>query len=138
MNIVFVCHANRFRSPFAEIILRSLKPSWSIVSAGVKGEGYGLRAGKPSRDEATLRKLSLEDHRSQKLTNAMVEDADYVFYMDGGNLVRLGGWPSGNFKCLAEPIGEKRIPDPAFISDRVRRGAIYQMIEQACKEIANW
>ena len=88
-----------------------------MLSRGVK-PGCSGPAAKKVREWAAGRGYDLGRHRAVGLTDEDVRRADLVLYMDAGNLARLtSGWPEACAKarCLAEYVGEARIPDPAFV-----------------------
>ncbi|MFH1496338.1 MAG: low molecular weight protein arginine phosphatase [Verrucomicrobiota bacterium] len=85
--IVTVCTANICRSPMAEALLRhalAAEPeplkSARIVSAGVAGR-KGDKISENSR--LALKKVGIEmqDHRSQPLTDELIDKADIIFCM---------------------------------------------------------
>ncbi len=88
-QILFVCTANRYRSPIAEACfkdeLMKHKPenNWSILSAGT-----WTTDGLPAMPEAIQRAqqigLDLQGHRSRAITGEMLEDADLVLVMESG------------------------------------------------------
>jgi protein-tyrosine-phosphatase len=77
MNIVVVCTGNTCRSPLAAVLLKSLRPSWNIRSAGVSA-GNGRPASRNSASVAKELGLSLADHSSQDLSPELVHWADLV------------------------------------------------------------
>lgn len=135
MNILFICHGNRFRSPFAECITKSLRPDWRVESAGVKDPIGTHPAAPPARAAAEERGLSLATHRARLVSWDMMEKADWVLFMDRGNLRRLherfGTKFDTKLLCLASVVGGTRIPDPCFISGEGRL-AIWEIIVRAC------
>jgi protein-tyrosine-phosphatase len=87
-KILTVCHANRFRSPLAEVFLKRY-PHLEVRSAGFQRSG--LRAGKPVREAARRLGFDLETHRSTELSQELVDWADYVILMNPTQLDRLAG-----------------------------------------------
>jgi protein-tyrosine-phosphatase len=135
MNLLFVCHGNRYRSPFAEGLMRELCLKVSCKSAGVKLPIGNFGVAKPSRDAALRRGVVLTG-RSQGTSVELLAWADTIYYMDGGNLRRLQDQfgPSEKYVCLARVLGESRIPDPAFLTGEPR-DRVWQLIEDACREL---
>lgn len=88
-QILFVCTANRYRSPIAaacfkdELIKRKHENNWSVLSAGT-----WTTDGLPAMPEAIQRAkqigLDLQEHRSRAITGEMLEDADLVLVMESG------------------------------------------------------
>jgi low molecular weight protein-tyrosine phosphatase len=77
-TLVFVCTANRARSPVAEAIARRLSPPEVVV----RSRGIHTRPGLPPLAEAVsaARRLGfdIDAHRSEQLDRRSVEDADLV------------------------------------------------------------
>ena len=88
-QILFVCTANRYRSPIAaacfkdESLKRKQGDKWSVLSAGT-----WTTDGMPAMPDAILRAkqigLDLQGHRSRAITGEMLEDADLVLVMESG------------------------------------------------------
>jgi protein-tyrosine phosphatase len=77
-TLVFVCTANRARSPVAEAVARRLSPPDVVV----RSRGIRTRPGLPPLPEAAsaARRLGIDidAHRSEQLDRGSVEDADLV------------------------------------------------------------
>jgi len=96
-NILFVCKGNTDRSPLAAAVLRRRlamqfncreneleEKGFRVESAGVAAED-GRRASRKARrvaDEMFDPSLNLDDHRSQKLTEELVEQSSRIFCME--------------------------------------------------------
>ena len=83
-RVLFVCHGNIYRSPFAEgaflhLLPRTLRGRIAVASAGFVGPG------RPAPPEsvtlAASQGFDLTEHRSQLLTPAMVKESDLVVVM---------------------------------------------------------
>lgn len=89
-SILFVCNANRFRSPLAAAMFRKrlqeleIPGSWQVGSAGM-----WAAPGQPAlqRAAAAGRKLGLDlsDHRSARLSRSMVSEYDLIVVMEAGH-----------------------------------------------------
>lgn len=153
MNVLVLCHANRWRSPLAAGIIqrecdkRALVVT--VVQAGFKEAG--LPAGRPVRDAALELGFSLENHRSKVLSYQMLHDADFIVFMDGGNLRRLQkaiefgakhrDW-EGRLLALGSYCqpARTRIEDLAFISPRTQPvdfDRVVRYIDQACRTLVD-
>lgn len=88
MKVLFVCHGNINRSPSAEIIARQLFPDLEVKSCGLK-TWAGRITSKKMRETLNARGFPTEGIRSTPITQELVEWADKIFYMDGGNERRL-------------------------------------------------
>lgn len=89
MKILFVCHSNTNRSISAEIILKTLLRRDPVLKgADIKVDSAGVTLGKKS----DMRKLTVEEleklgysaeHDSFKqVTEEMIKESDYVFFVD--------------------------------------------------------
>ncbi|NNJ23993.1 low molecular weight protein arginine phosphatase [Alienimonas chondri] len=88
-TIVFVCTGNTCRSPLAEALLRHRlsqveAPAVRVVSAGLSA-GYGSAASPESVDLARRAGADLDAHRSQPLTEDLLDSADRVMCMTRGH-----------------------------------------------------
>ena len=79
-HILVVCHGNICRSPYLEAALRRRLPEARVWSAGFVGPGRSVPA--ESRAVAGRRGLDLSAHRSQLLSDEVVQPADLVIVMD--------------------------------------------------------
>lgn len=101
MNVLILCHANRWRSALVHGYLEHLQamgrghPTLGFASAGFKEAGRP--AGKPIRDAALELGFSLEDHRSEVISPEHVSNADMIIHMGPGNEKRLRSflWTNG-------------------------------------------
>lgn len=80
-RVLVVCTANRVRSPIAaSLFARHLATAG--VHAEVRSAGTNAEPGLPARAEATAALDGIADHRSARLTAAMIEEADLVVGME--------------------------------------------------------
>ena len=96
-TVLFVCHGNIIRSPFAAAALGREAASRDRATR-VTSAGLAARPGEPADpraiDSAEERGLSLEKHGARRLNAEQVEAADAIFVMDHMNLGRLlAGFP---------------------------------------------
>jgi len=120
-GILFVCHGNICRSPYAEAAFRAALPTWlrgmRIMSAGFIG------AGRPVPPEALTVAarlgVDLGPHRSASLAPAAVAAARLVVVMDGAQrdeIVHRFRRPPEDVIVLGdldpEPIDTRAIRDP--------------------------
>ena len=93
-TILFLCTANRFRSPLAEAFMREKineKPDsgeWVIESAGTWTKD-GMPALSQTLQVAQYFGLDLKDHRSKQVTAELLSRADLVLVMESGHLEAL-------------------------------------------------
>ncbi len=143
-NILVICHGNINRSPFAAAVMQHYGGiGLSVISAGFVNPG--TRAAKKMRDAAKARGYDLGNHRSQLVTRELLEWAEVVVYMDGGNYKRLTNLLNGDgvevtTTCLAKWASPEleRIPDPGFMARASSEfAATVEIIEEAAREFAN-
>jgi protein-tyrosine-phosphatase len=84
-SVLFVCHGNICRSPYAEKVFvqrlpRELREYMTVLSAGFVDPGRGSPAHAVS--VAAARGVELRSHRSRVLSRAMVAAMDLVIVMD--------------------------------------------------------
>lgn len=120
INVLVLCHGNINRSALSGEILKTMK-GLNVVSAGFKNPGR--RAAAKMRIASKLYAIDLDAHRSQVVTKEMIEAANIVIYMDGGNFARLrelvpAPLPGQQWFCLGEFAvpPRKKIDDPHFIA----------------------
>jgi protein-tyrosine phosphatase len=145
-DVLFVCHGNICRSPYAEhALVRDLgdREGWRIVSAGF------VKPDRPSPAEAravaSRRGVDLEEHRSRLLTDESVETADLIYVMSAAqerDIQEQFGADPGKVWVLGdldpEPIRKRTIRDPVEqpeavfeeVYDRIDR-CIRVMVESA-------
>lgn len=91
-SVVFVCHGNIIRSPFAAVAF-AREASLRGRPVQVTSSGLSARTGEPAdpraMDSAEERGLTLESHRAQPLDAAQVARAGVIFIMDHLNLGRI-------------------------------------------------
>ncbi len=116
--ILFICHGNICRSPYAAAVARRLLPDPAgIASAGFIGPG---RASPPEAIAAARESgIDLTPHRSQLVTPRLLEAADLVLVMDVDQRRRIvAARPAlaGRTVLLGDldprPITTRAIPDP--------------------------
>lgn len=139
MKVLFVCHGNINRSPSAEIIAKKLQPQWEVKSCGLKTWAGRITA-KNMRITLGERGYGAEGIRSSEITDELVEWADRIFYMDGGNerrfLARFGSLAKA--QRLSDFVdGSDRIPDPTWCKDRSTHHRVISMIEEAVGKIGD-
>jgi protein-tyrosine-phosphatase len=87
-NVVFVCHGNILRSPFAAALFarltRHTAPAIEVSSAGLRA-GSSRGADPRGVEWATTYDIDLRPHRSRLLTRNIVSAADAVVVMDFAN-----------------------------------------------------
>jgi protein-tyrosine phosphatase len=86
-TIVFVCRANRFRSPYAaacfrrELGERKMDADWRVISAGTQGTGR-LPPLRLALQHADRKGMDLSEHASRGVHAAQVQAADLIIVME--------------------------------------------------------
>ena len=120
--ILFVCTANRFRSPLAaacfqkELAVRKPDGDWQVSSAGtwtMDGQPAALEAMKGARQLG----LDIRDHKSRIITAETIKNADVILVMEQGQKEALcSEFPDSAFKVhlLSEAASGVAydVPDP--------------------------
>ena len=94
-RIVFVCHGNICRSPAAEFIAkveirkRGLEGKVEVSSRAVSHEEIGNDIYPPMKSALRHAEIPFGVHRAAFLTTQEAFEANVVYYMDEGNLIRL-------------------------------------------------
>src|SRR5690606_1696578 len=84
-SVVFVCHGNIYRSPFAEYLFRKLLPpslaaSVQVSSAGFVGPGRSSPEGAVAL--ASRRGIDLAAHRASRITPGRISDDTLVVVVE--------------------------------------------------------
>ena len=88
-NILFICTANRYRSPVAEacfkneVLKHGQEHEWTVLSAGTWTTD-GLPAAPEAIDRAKQLGIDIQEHRSQVITTSLLQGADLVLVMEQG------------------------------------------------------
>jgi len=138
LKVLFVCHGNINRSPSAEIVAKQLHPDWEVKSCGLK-TWPGRITAKKMRDTLNRRGYATDGIRSTPITPELVEWADLILYMDGGNekrfLAQFGSIEkaerlSNYTKCV------NRIPDPTWCKDYSTHEQLVDLLEESIENIS--
>lgn len=117
-TILFICLGNICRSPYAEHVFRARNGgAVRAVSAGFILPGR--QPPESALEMAASRNVDTEDHRSQVVSDALLDDADVVFIFDRFNARRLrkvASVPGDRVLWLGdldpEWVGKRAIIDP--------------------------
>ena len=148
-SVLFVCTANRFRSPLAAAVFRKLLQTrekenlWRVESAGTWTRA-GLPATPEALQEAAVLGLDLSGHESHPIDGELLARSDLVLVMEANQLeaIRIEFHSSmGTTHLLSEvAVGSAfDIPDPYRMSNMDNAHAIAreicQLIEKGFDEI---
>lgn len=135
-KVLFVCHGNVNRSAAAHIIAQQdYSKELTVKSCGLKTTDGKITA-KKMREALDAKGYKTEGIRSSVITQAMVDWADYIFYMDDANerrfIDQFGEMDKA--KKLSNLIpGCKKIPDPAFDKGYETHYKVIDLIKSALK-----
>jgi protein-tyrosine-phosphatase len=134
-RLLFVCHGNICRSPFAERLARMRLDRCSVESAGVRAEP-GLRSPERLVRMARTMGVDLEDQRSTRVEAARVAWADLILVMDADNYALLAAdFPEAVTKMTLLGLFAREaravIPDPYTMSE----GQVCDVLEQICEAV---
>ncbi len=91
--IMFVCSGNTCRSPMAagalQVLLEKQRPGkFQIISSGT-GAASGFPATEFALEASKIWNCDLSEHRSQPLTDALIDESDLILAMTAGHLREL-------------------------------------------------
>jgi protein-tyrosine phosphatase len=119
-SVLFVCHGNICRSPFAETYFRSLLEK-NGISLRVRSAGLDTTPGKPAHTNTSTvgreRQLSLDEHMTTQLQANLVNQSDLVIVMEVAQKHRIHSlYPGSKGKVVLlgyfDPTGPLEIADP--------------------------
>jgi protein-tyrosine-phosphatase len=146
MNVLILCHGNRYRSPLCHAIVQKFNTKLHIRSRGFRDDD-NKPAAKPVREYARKKiGLDLSEHRSVCLTTNDLIWADVIIYMDKGNKRRLEEKACGHLKdrhvfCLGEFVSPPvpKIPDPAFFPYQSKQFQdVMELVYNASRNLATY
>lgn len=149
IKILFVCTANRFRSPLAEAYFncsaakKGDEQDFHAVSAGTWTEN-GYPATSDAQRLARLQGLDIEKHQSREISGKILEGSDLVLVMEAGHkeaIVHEFPFVTNRIFLLSETfLGIPfDVPDPYLTEEPPSRVAkeIFEMIDKGYDQILN-
>jgi len=146
-KILFVCTANRFRSPLAAYYFQNLlEKDEHAEDIVVESAGTWTRDGLPATGDAqelaATMGISLSQHRSREVTNPILQSADLILVMETGQKEAIvHEFPSTKDRIflLSEVVTkvEFDIADPYMTEESPERIAkeIFQLIKKGYDRI---
>lgn len=129
-RVLFVCTANRARSPMAEMIARDLFDR-AALAVDVSSAGF-LEGGRPAEPEArrvaSKRGLDLGSHTSRQLDQAIVDASDLILTMTSTHVLDIcATWPDAASRTfalgeVARFDGATATPDAGSLDPEALRG----------------
>jgi len=145
-GILFVCTANRYRSPIAEAYFREilsrqgLESSWEVRSAGTWTED-GWPPMPEAVEIAAQYGLDIRQHRSSVISEPLIRGADLVLVMESGQKEALQVEFSvyrAKIRMLSEVVNGLAVdlPDPVrYASDHSIIPELIKMLETGSEKI---
>ena len=136
IKVLFVCHGNICRSPMAEFVLKDmvknagLSHKFHIASAAASREELGNPVYPPAKRELARHGLSCEGKRARQITQADLEEYEYIYYMDSRNRQRLQGMFPQYDRFL--PFLNRDVADPWYTGDFTQTWAD---VQEGCRRI---
>ncbi len=136
IKILFVCHGNICRSPMAEFVLKDMAAKagvahlFRIDSVATSREELGNPVYPPARRELARHGITCEGHRARQITQADLDNNDYVYYMDSNNARNLRRLFPGQDKW--QPFLHRDVADPWYSGDFTQT---WLDIEEGCRRI---
>ena len=141
MRVLMVCLGNICRSPMAEAVLATMRPDWTVDSAGTGGWHAGERP-----DQRTLSELQRHGiataHRARQVAVEDFTDFDLILAMDRQNLRDLQGIRPPDATARLEllgaydPAGVAEVPDP-YYDGAEAFAAIHVQITRCCAALVD-
>ena len=121
IKILFICHGNICRSPMAEFVLKDMVKKagrageFQIASVATSREELGNPVYPPARRELHSHGIACDGHRARQITQADVDNWDYIYYMDSNNARNLSRMFPGETKF--RPFLNRSVADPWYSGD---------------------
>lgn len=139
-HILFVCTANRYRSPIAEASLKrclaelGLQNNWHVSSAGTWTKD-GLPAMKEAVKEAALQGLDISSHSSRVIKKSILAEANLVLVMEQGQKEALQNeFP--HYKNRVFLLSHAAVGLPYDIPDPVTKNDVGDVAKEICDLIS--
>jgi protein-tyrosine phosphatase len=138
VNVLFVCLGNICRSPMAEAVFRDLVRKeglagrFEIASAGIGDWHAGEPPHRGTRETLKRHGIQPDGLTAKRVSQAMLDRADYVVAMDDENLADLRSWRIERQKVsrildYAPDVEVRDVPDPYFDG---RFELVYQLVSK--------
>ncbi|HJT21826.1 MAG TPA: low molecular weight protein-tyrosine-phosphatase [Nitrospira sp.] len=142
-SVLFVCHGNICRSPFAEIYFRSVMAKTGMALR-VMSAGLDTTPGKPAHANTKAlgreRQLSLDQHTTTQLQSELVSQSDLIVVMEIAQKQRIQSlYPASNGKVVLlgyfDPKGPLEIADP-YGKPMEQFQACFAQVARCCDNLA--
>lgn len=133
-KICFVCLGNICRSPMAEFVMSSLLEDrdWIVESRATSRWEHGNPIHQGT--QAILRKYQIpyrSDKTSRQISQADLDDFDYILAMDNHNLDDLRQIANAEQAEKIFLFGKESVPDPWYTGDFEET---YRLVTQFCQD----
>ncbi len=137
MNLLFLCTGNSCRSQMAEGWAKQFAPSgWKIESAGIEAHGKNPRAIAVMQEAG----VDISGQESTILTDAMLDDADYLITVCGNADERCPLLPPGTRKehwPLDDPAKATGNEEQIMEAFRTTRDEVRRRVEELIKRLVS-
>ncbi|MCX2682500.1 low molecular weight phosphotyrosine protein phosphatase [Campylobacter sp. MIT 21-1685] len=128
-KILFVCLGNICRSPMAEFVMRDLlikaklQDKFEVLSAGTSGEHNGEQMHYGTKKILNAHNIPSTPFRSQKLTQKLCDEANYILTMDNSNFNNVMKTFNNiqnkiiKFGSFTKELHYNEVPDPWYSGD---------------------
>ena len=133
-KICFVCLGNICRSPMAEFVMKSLLGTrdWQVESRATSNWEMGNPIHQGTQE--ILRKYQIPyrtDKTSQQISQADLDDFDYILAMDNHNLDDLRQIANAEQAEKIFLFGKESVPDPWYTGDFEET---YSLVQAGCQD----
>ena len=137
MNLLFLCTGNSCRSQMAEGWAKQFAPAgWKIESAGIEAHGKNPRAIAVMQEAG----VDISGQESTILTDAMLDDADYLITVCGNADERCPLLPPGTRKehwPLDDPAKATGNEEQIMEAFRTTRDEVRRRVEELIKRLVS-
>ena len=136
VKVLFVCHGNICRSPMAQYVIQDMAIKAGIAdrlqidSVAVSRDELGNPVYPPARRELARHGIHCDGHRSRQITQADLNNNDYIYYMDSANARYLQRLFPGQHKW--RPFLPRDVADPWYTGNFTQT---WLDIEEGCARI---
>lgn len=132
-KVCFVCLGNICRSPMAEFVMKSLLDgrNWIVESRATSNWEMGNPIHKGTQGILNKYQIAYDSHKgSQQISQAELEEFDYILAMDEQNLADLRQLASPEQANKIHLLLDESVPDPWYTGDFEET---YSLVRAGCQ-----